>query len=360
MKKSFFLILTTLLSVIGLYAQNEYGGIIKFDKTIYDFGDILISDGPQSCQFTFTNISNKPIIIHNVITSCGCTNPSWTHKPINPGENGYLKILFKNDQGPFPFDKSITVYVSSLDKPVMLRIRGIAHEKKKTLKELFTYDIGPFAMRTNDINVGQIEQGLSRSETIEVANLNSKPSKIEFINKSQGLKLSLVPNPIPANSKATLSYSINTKDINSKQWGNQKFSFSVKVNGISYNKKISISALIKENFSNYSNTRKKNGAIPQFNKSAYNFGKCKAGAKLSDTFTLKNIGKEDLILYSFDSNKSGVTYKYIKNTVPNGESKITLNIDTKGQKGEVLYIITIVTNSPIRPFVNLFVTGEVE
>ncbi|MFA6676289.1 MAG: DUF1573 domain-containing protein [Bacteroidales bacterium] len=360
MKKNLFLILTALFSVIGLYAQNEFGGIIKFDKTIYDFGDILISDGPKSCQFKFTNISNKPIIIHNVITSCGCTDPSWTRKPVKPGENGYLKILFKNDQGPFPFDKSITVYVSSLDKPVMLRIRGIAHEKKKTLKELFSYDMGPFAMRTNEINIGQVEQGLSRSESIEVANLNDKPSKIEFIKKSQGLKLSVVPNPIPANSKATLSYSINTKDISPQKWGNQKFSFSVKVNGIEYNKQISISALIKENFSKYSTSEKKNGAIPQFNKSAYNFGTCKAGDKLSDTFTLKNIGKEDLILYSFDSNKPGVTYEYIKKTIPGGETKITLNIDTTGQKGEVLYIITIVTNSPIRPFVNLFVTGQVE
>ena len=41
--------------------------VISFDKKIHDFGDVLISDGPVKCTFTFTNISDSPIVVHNII-----------------------------------------------------------------------------------------------------------------------------------------------------------------------------------------------------------------------------------------------------------------------------------------------------
>ena len=58
--------------------------VISFDKKIHDFGDIIISDGAVKCTFTFTNISNSPIVVHNIISSCGCTTPQWTRSPVNP------------------------------------------------------------------------------------------------------------------------------------------------------------------------------------------------------------------------------------------------------------------------------------
>ena len=37
----------------------------------FDFGDILIADGPVKCSFTFKNVAAFPIVIHNIISSCG-------------------------------------------------------------------------------------------------------------------------------------------------------------------------------------------------------------------------------------------------------------------------------------------------
>ena len=150
MKKLLISLFVLAASQIALWAQDESfykeADVIRFDSKVHDFGDVLIAEGPVSCVFTFTNIGSKPLVIHNVISSCGCTTPEWTREPVKPGASGSIQATFSNDQGPYPFDKTLTVYVgvgaSSLDRPVVLRLRGVAHEKKKDLDELFTSAIG--------------------------------------------------------------------------------------------------------------------------------------------------------------------------------------------------------------------------
>ena len=61
-------------------AQSQFGGIAEFDKTVHDFGEVLTTDGPLSCKFTVSNISAKPINIVTVVSSCGCTDVTWTRE----------------------------------------------------------------------------------------------------------------------------------------------------------------------------------------------------------------------------------------------------------------------------------------
>ena len=63
----------------------KIGDVLELDKTVHDFGDFLVSAGPQKCTFTIKNISSEPISILEVITSCGCTDAEWTREAIVMG-----------------------------------------------------------------------------------------------------------------------------------------------------------------------------------------------------------------------------------------------------------------------------------
>ena len=76
------------------------------------------------CEFKLTNISDRPLTILAVISSCGCTGVEWTRKALAPGETGVIKAHYNNDEGPYPFDKTLTVYVEGVSKPVILHLRG--------------------------------------------------------------------------------------------------------------------------------------------------------------------------------------------------------------------------------------------
>lgn len=76
-------------------APQADGPQITFEETEYDFGDIRQGDVVEH-SFEFTNTGNAPLILNNVLTTCGCTAPEWPKNPILPGEKGEIKVRFNS------------------------------------------------------------------------------------------------------------------------------------------------------------------------------------------------------------------------------------------------------------------------
>ena len=131
--KRIVLILACALVTLSAAAQKDFGSA-RFDSTVYDFGKVDIRDGAVSCSFTVTNIGNDTLNIFAVTTTCGCTTPTWTREDIAPGESGRIDVTFTNDEGPYPFDKTLNVYLSGLDRPVILHVKGTAYKGKRAKK----------------------------------------------------------------------------------------------------------------------------------------------------------------------------------------------------------------------------------
>ncbi len=361
------LILSIFISLCLLYAgavsagaQNEFEHTVSFDKVVHDFGNIMISDGPQECTFTVRNISSSPVVIHRVITSCGCTEPSWTEAPIMPGGTGTVSVVFSNDQGPYPFDKSVTVYISGLTKPVILKIRGVVHDRRKSIAELFPIASGPLGFRLRTVSIGQVEQGLSRSVEVEIANTSGRDVDVTFTDMTPGLTVSMPGSSIPARSKVRLTCVVDTRKTDGEKWGKTDFTFSAVVDRKKYGNVMAVEALIKENFSDMTEAQKRAGSLPQFEYSSIELGDVEEGDVLSGSFTVKNIGKEDFRIYKADTSEPGLTLSLPEPVPYGGKGVLDLRVSTAGQSGEVLNIITLITNSPTRPIINLFVIYTVK
>lgn len=128
-----FCALLSFVSKQSVFAQTTFPDNIAgltFEKKEHNFGKFSLKDGKKTCSFKYKNETKEPILINHVLSSCGCTQPTWSKKPIMPGESGEIQATFLNDQGPFPFEKSLTVYTSASNKPVILRLRGIVTGNK--------------------------------------------------------------------------------------------------------------------------------------------------------------------------------------------------------------------------------------
>lgn len=79
----------------------------------------------QKATFTLTNTGNSPLVVTDVITSCGCTTVDYGKEPVRPGKSLELKVQYKADH-PEHFDKTITVYCNTETSPIRLRITGNA------------------------------------------------------------------------------------------------------------------------------------------------------------------------------------------------------------------------------------------
>lgn len=362
MKKVLYKLLILSLAILSTpsitNAQTKFGGIVELDKTVHDFGNILIEDGPVDCAFTVTNISKEPVAIASVISSCGCTDVSWTREPLAPGKSGKISATFDNQDGPYPFDKTLTVYVTGYKQGIVLRLRGIAHEKEKTLEELYPEQISTLGLSKTEIKSGNILQGQQKGGDITIANLGKSPMNLSFDNISPQLSISVSPNPIPSRGTAKLTYSIKADQ---NLWGKNFYYATPIINGKNSGKKLSFWAITRENFNDWTKEQKDKAANPIFGTSTFSFKPMKAGEKVNATFNLTNNGKSDLVIYKAYSDSDRVTIGNIPKLAAGKKHSFNVILDTEDMpKGEVLVIVSLVTNSPIRPLVNLYITGFIQ
>ncbi len=126
MKKVFFSILMFALVIMTVNAQkvpeNPNGPDIKFVKLVHDYGTI-VQGADGNCEFKFENTGKEPLILSNVVSSCGCTVPSWTREPIMPGKEGTIKVRYDTKRIGV-IGKQITVMSNAKTERVVLRIKG--------------------------------------------------------------------------------------------------------------------------------------------------------------------------------------------------------------------------------------------
>ena len=95
MKKLAFYMLMLVMGIGYAHAQGQAD--IKFDKTTHNFGTFSESSPVVSCTFTFTNVGDAPLVIHQAVASCGCTVPEYTQEPVMPGKKGTIKIVSRSE-----------------------------------------------------------------------------------------------------------------------------------------------------------------------------------------------------------------------------------------------------------------------
>ncbi len=103
----------------SLYAPAQ---IHWLSPTAHDFGTIP-KGKPVSERFTFTNVSDLPLIIDNVRTDCSCTAGDWDKAPTLPHQQGVLIINYDAEKTGY-FHKKIAVWLHGQRKAEYISIEG--------------------------------------------------------------------------------------------------------------------------------------------------------------------------------------------------------------------------------------------
>lgn len=349
-------LLWTILLFGGLTLSAQDREPMRFDKTVHDFGDVSVTDGPLSCSFVLTNTGQEPISIFDVVSSCGCTDVNYTRELIKPGESGVISATYKNEDGPLPFDKTLTVYVSGRKRPVVLRLRGVVHDKKKTLSELYgAQKLGAFGLKTRSYTAPSLKQGLSVSEKAQVANLGRQPLHLQFADVHPQLSVQVTPNPIPAGETATLLFTIQASP---GLYGYQVYRATPVLNGKKAEAPLEISTWTQDNFALWTKEERDRGALPVFDNSTFNAGMVSRGQVVEAVFPCLNKGKSSLQIYQAYSD-GPVTFEPLPSLAAGERGELRLRLDTRTlPQGDNVLMVRLTTNSPIRPFVSLFVALE--
>ena len=93
---------------------------IIFREYQHDFGKV--AEGEKiSYTFTFDNKGTSNLIISSASTTCGCTVPKYDTKPIPPGANGNLEVVFDTSGRNGMQTKTITVKVKCFNTRCIIK-----------------------------------------------------------------------------------------------------------------------------------------------------------------------------------------------------------------------------------------------
>ena len=169
-----------------VYAQDQMPGnstakaVFVIDNTEFDYGNIPEDGGLASHTFTITNNGSSPLVIKQVLASCGCTTPDWTKEPIVSGNAGEIKVAYDPKGRPGEFTKTISVYCENAD-PVQLTIKGNVNKTEDVAK------VPVFTPKDVTHDFGTIGESEGYAEyTFSFTNTGNAPLSISRVTASCG------------------------------------------------------------------------------------------------------------------------------------------------------------------------------
>lgn len=103
------IILISALLAAGWCAAEHTGALLRLEKEGVDFGAIEY-ESEVTDSLRIYNDGHEPLVITSVFSECGCTVPSYSHDPIEPGDSGMIAVRFiSKGREPGYFRKAVRI-----------------------------------------------------------------------------------------------------------------------------------------------------------------------------------------------------------------------------------------------------------
>ena len=356
MKRSFFIIT---LAALGLVLNGQPK--MQLSSAEHDFGSFKEEAGRQTYNFSVTNSGTAPLVIQNIVASCGCTQPEWTKSPIPPGGKGVITAIYDPANRPGQFEKTLNVYTNSKPEVVVLTIKGEVLQRERTVDELFTWPVGKVRFESNHLAFTNIMKTEKKIRVMPVINTSTEPVKIEFDITPPHLTLKATPETLKPGQKGLIEGTYDATK-NEGAWGSVNDLVRVKLNGaVQENGFFYVSANLTEDFSTLSKEELANPPVFKPVSTNIDIGTMEPATTRNVEFAFSNQGKRDLIIRNIKSTCGCTAVQQGTGNVikPGESSSIKATFNSGSYKGKVVKAIYVYTNDPKTPEVVLMLNAEV-
>lgn len=113
-------------TMTGHETEKSAHTVVEIPVKSLELGTLYVGE-EKTVSFTLRNKGDRPLIILDVVTSCGCTAAKFEKAPIKSGKETAITVTYTAEEVGM-FNKSITVYANTDDSPIKLRIKGEVKE----------------------------------------------------------------------------------------------------------------------------------------------------------------------------------------------------------------------------------------
>ena len=145
--------------------------LITVEKPGYDFGTVTQGDKVDHL-FTVKNRGDKPLIISQIRSSCGCTAATLSARTIAPGSSGEVKVTFDSTNFAGQVTKTISIDSNDQRNPsAVLTLQGKVTE---------IIAVTPFPL-----NLGSLKAGSKKEVVLTLANRGNRIFSVTSVTSPQ-------------------------------------------------------------------------------------------------------------------------------------------------------------------------------
>jgi len=359
MKKYSFLFVCLLCSLVAMSQK----AVISFEDKTHDFGKVNEEDGKITHVFNFVNRGITPLVVNRVQASCGCTTPTWTKEPIEPGKKGAITVTYNPLGRPGTFTKTITVYSNATDEQFTLTIHGEVIGKASGENSAFPVGMGALHLKSKVIQMNNVDKGKLQSRILDIKNTSNAVLKPTIENLPAYLSVTVTPEVLKPNEEGKLNFAFNSRAC--PQWGPIADEMYVILNGqkkYSEEYKLTVVSNVVEDFSKLTLDQKRKAPILEIPVRTLDLGTLREGTKRVGKFKVSNKGQNTLEVRRIININKELTVRTGKLSVSGGKSSyIILKLNSKNlSEGDYRKSITVQTNDPENSFLILILSWKVQ
>ena len=352
----FFLGLLFVNHSVRVWSQQEPTAsmpVFVCDETTHDFGRIRETEGYAVHEFVIQNTGTAPLVISHVLTSCGCAQPEWSSRPIEPGKKGFVIVHYDMHNRPGPFTKNFTVYTNENTLRRILTIQGEVIPRPEILNVLFHDTIGTVQMEQAAFHFGRVRPHQVATSEIWIQNFGEELLTLVVENVPDFVEVT-IPERLESNFPEKMMVAIDANKVDEQLRGRKLAGFTWKTesaSGKTMTQSISVTATFVDDFSGMSPAERADAPVVQLSTPFLDFGKLK-NKRVYKELTITNQGKSPLNLQSvtIDDAKVAQITGLKKNTLqPQEAQTIRIYVNPKGVTGTFATDLYVISNDPQTP-----------
>lgn len=321
---------------------------ITTQHEVVDCGQVVFRK-PVTAEFVLKNDGHKPLVINNVLKSCGCTEVDYPKTGIAAGESFVIKAVYDAKQMG-SFTKQVCLYTNADEEPFILSMRGKVVGSVVDFAGSYDEMLGVIKSDAQEVEFDDVNRGDRPVQRIHIFNPTDELLEPVVMHLPPYLHAFVSPSKVAPRHSAEISFVLDSKKL--RDLGlNQTSVYLGERPGdkIAPEKEIVVSAVLLPGFENMTPTKKALAPKLEMSATDLNLGSFNGKKKLKGEILITNKGKSELDIRSMQMFTMGLQVNLKKSKIQPGETvkmKVTA-VAADLKKSRVRHPrILMITNDP--------------
>ena len=321
---------------------------ITTQHEVVDCGQVVFSK-PVTAEFVLKNDGRKPLVINNVLKSCGCTEVDYPKTGIAAGESFVIKAVYDAKQMG-TFTKQVCLYTNADEEPFILSMRGKVVGSVVDFAGSYDEMLGVIKSDAQEVEFDDVNRGDRPVQRIHIFNPTEEMMEPVVMHLPNYLQATVSPSKVAPHRSAEITFVLDSKKL--RDFGlNQTSVYLGERPGdkIAPEKEIVVSAVLLPSFDKLTAEQKEQAPKVELSTTDLNLGSFNGKKKRKGEILVTNKGKSVLDIRSMQMFTMGLQVQLKKSKIQPGETvkmKVTaVAADLKKSRAKHPRILMI-TNDP--------------